>query len=84
MMKIEILGTGCPKCRKLEEIVRLTVAKLGVDAEVIHVTGIEKILEYGVMSTPALVIDGKIWVSGRIPSECEMERLLRQALNKGK
>jgi len=83
MMKIEILGTGCPKCRKLEEIVRLTVAKLGVDAEVIHVSDIDEILEYGVMSTPALVINGKIWGSGRIPSEGEMERLLRQALNKG-
>jgi len=83
MMKIEILGTGCPKCRKLEEIVRLTVAKLGVNAEVTHVSDVDKILEYGVMSMPVLVIDGKIWVSGRVPSEGEMERLLRQSLNKG-
>ena len=75
-MKIEVLGTGCPKCQKLEKIVRATASKLELDAEITHVYDINKIMEYGVMMTPALVVDGTVKVSGRLPSERELEAIL--------
>ena len=77
-MKIEVLGTGCPKCHKLEEMVKSTVSKLGLDADVSHVYDINKIMDYGVMITPALVIDGKVRVSGKLPSESEMIDILKE------
>ena len=76
-MKIEILGTGCPKCKKLEENAKKAVAELKIRAEVVKVTDIGKIVEYGVMSTPALVIDGKIKASGRIPDVGEIKKWLK-------
>lgn len=78
-MKVEILGTGCTKCKTLEELVKETIDSLGLDAEVIKVTDINKIIEYGVMLTPALVIDGKVRVAGRLPSRQEVEDQLRDA-----
>ena len=77
-MKIEVLGTGCPKCLKLEEMVKSNVSMLGLDAEVSHVYDINKIMEYGVMMTPALVIDGKVRVSGKLPSKSEMRDILNE------
>ena len=59
-MKIEILGTGCPKCKQLEENARKAVAELGKQAEIVKVTDIDKIISYGVMTTPAIVIDGEV------------------------
>ena len=76
-MKIKILGTGCPKCMKLEDMVKITVTKLGLDAEITHVTEIDKILSYNVMMTPALVVDGVVKVSGKLPSEAALEKLLQ-------
>lgn len=76
---MEILGTGCTKCKTLEELVKETIDSLGLDAEVIKVTDINKIIEYGVMLTPALVIDGKVRVAGRLPSRQEVEDQLRDA-----
>ncbi|MDD4092572.1 MAG: thioredoxin family protein [Smithellaceae bacterium] len=67
-MKIEILGTGCAKCHKLEELVRETVAMQGVSADISKVEDIKKIMAYGVMTTPALVIDGKVKAAGKIPT----------------
>jgi small redox-active disulfide protein 2 len=78
-LKVEILGTGCTKCKTLEELVKETIDSLGLDAEVIKVTDINKIIEYGVMLTPALVIDGKVRVAGRLPSRQEVEDQLRDA-----
>jgi len=75
-MKIEILGTGCAKCHKLDELVRATVKETGVNAEVSKVEDIKKIMAYGVMTTPALVIDGKVKVAGKIPSVEEIKQLL--------
>lgn len=75
-MKIEILGTGCAKCHKLDELVRATVKETGVDAEVSKVEDIKKIMGYGVMTTPALVIDGKVKVTGKIPSAEEIKQLI--------
>lgn len=72
MKKIEILGSGCPKCHKLESMVKEAVTKYGIEAEVTHVYDIDKILDYGVMLTPALVVDGKVKLSGKLPSEKEL------------
>ncbi len=76
-MKIEILGTGCPKCKKLEALVRATVDKLGLDAEITHVHDMDEILSYNVMMTPALVVDGLVKLSGRLPSGDQLEKLLQ-------
>jgi small redox-active disulfide protein 2 len=76
-MKIKILGTGCPKCMKLEEMVKTAVNKLGLDVEVTQVHDIDKILSYDVMMTPALVVDGVVKLSGKLPSESVLEKLLQ-------
>ena len=75
-MEIKILGTGCPKCKKLEKITRDTVEQQGIDATVTKEEDIMKIMEYGVMRTPGLVIDEKVVFSGRIPSTSELNDLL--------
>ena len=76
-MKIEVLGSGCPKCLKLEAMVKETVARHGIDAEIIHIFDVDKIIEYGVMMTPALVVDGKVKISRKLPSENELLRILK-------
>jgi len=76
MMKIEVLGAGCPKCQKLESMVNEAVAKLDLDAEISHVYNIDEIVERGVMMTPALVVDGKVKLSGKLPSEAELKNIL--------
>lgn len=75
-MKIAVLGTGCPKCIKTEEVVRKVVADNKVDAEVIKVKEISEIMKYNVMMTPAVAIDGKVVVSGKIPSEAEIKKAM--------
>jgi small redox-active disulfide protein 2 len=75
-MKIEILGTGCAKCHKLAELVRETVRVEGITADIVNVQDIKKIMTYGVMTTPALVIDGQVKVAGKIPSADELKKLL--------
>jgi len=77
-MKIEILGTGCPKCAMLTENARTAVARLRVDAEVGKVTDLMEITARGVMMTPALVIDGQIRAAGRVPTAEEIQKMLRQ------
>jgi small redox-active disulfide protein 2 len=72
MKKIEVLGSGCPKCHKLESLVKDAVAKHGIDAEVTHVYDLNKILDYGVIITPALVVDGELKISGKLPGESEL------------
>ena len=73
-MKLEILGTGCPKCKKLAELAAEAVKELGITAEIIKVDKINDIMNYGVMMTPALAIDGKVIVAGRIPSKDEIKK----------
>ena len=75
-MKIQILGTGCPKCKKLAEAVEAAVKELGLDSKVEKVTDIKEIMSFGVMMTPALVVDGKVKVAGKVPSVDEIKRLL--------
>lgn len=78
-MKIQILGTGCPKCVKLYELAEKAVAETGVKAELSKVTKIQDIVALGVMMTPALVIDGKIRSSGKIPTKDEIVKMFKEA-----
>ena len=75
-MKIEILGTGCAKCKKLYENAVEAVKLSGKEAEVVKVEDIRQIVEYGVMSTPALVVDGVVKVSGKLVSPQEIAAIL--------
>jgi small redox-active disulfide protein 2 len=75
-MKIEILGTGCPKCKQLYENTQGAVKNKGIEAEVVKVEDIVKITGYGVMMIPALVIDGEVKVSGKVLSSEEIENLI--------
>ena len=75
-MIIKILGTGCPKCKKLEESAVKAVEKSGVDATVEKVTSINDIMNYGVMITQALVIDDKVVSTGKVLSTDEVEKLI--------
>jgi small redox-active disulfide protein 2 len=75
-MKIEVLGTGCAKCKTLYENVQKALAESGKAAEVVKVEEIPKIMAYGVMSTPALVIDGQVKFSGKVASIGEIMGLL--------
>jgi small redox-active disulfide protein 2 len=77
-MKIEILGTGCPKCKKLSELTAEAIKELGVSAEIIKITDINKIINYGVMVTPALVIDGEVKIAGKIPSKKEIAEWIEE------
>jgi small redox-active disulfide protein 2 len=75
-MKIEILGTGCPKCKQLEANTKKAVEEKKIKAEIIKVTDITKIIEYGVMSTPAIVIDGEVKAYGRLVDVKEISKWL--------
>ena len=75
-MKIEVLGTGCAKCKTLYENTKKAVEESGKDAEIIKVEEIPKIMAYGVMSTPALVIDGQVKFSGKVASIGEIMGML--------
>ncbi len=75
-MEVIILGTGCPKCKTLENMTREVVDKNGINATVNKVEDIVEIMNYGVMTTPALVIDGRVVLKGRIPSADELKKLL--------
>ncbi len=77
-MEIKILGTGCAKCKKLEAITRQTVEALQLNATIEKVEDIQKIMEYGIMSTPGLVIDGQVVLSGKLPKNDELKTLLTQ------
>ena len=81
-MKVEVLGTGCPKCRKLEMLVTKTVADLGLEAEIIKVETLPEIMAYGVTFTPALVINGVVKSSGRLPKVPQLSTWLTEASEK--
>lgn len=76
-MKIEILGTGCAKCQQLEELVRSLVAEAGIEADISKVQDISKILSYGVLTTPGLVVNGDVKVAGKIPSAEQIKGWLK-------
>ena len=77
--KLQILGTGCPKCKLLTEHTERAAQELGLDYELEKVTDIEKIFELGVVATPALAVDGEIKVSGHVPSSGRLKELLAGA-----
>jgi len=76
-MKIEVLGMGCQKCANLYENAKQAVAELGVSAEIVKVEDIKDIMGYGVMTTPALVVDGVVKVSGKVPGKDEIKGYLK-------
>jgi len=79
-MRIEVLGTGCPKCNALEAAARAAADKLGITYELTHTKDITEFMKRGVMMTPALAIDGEVKVSGKVPSEAEIMTMLTSAL----
>ena len=78
-MKIQVLGTGCPKCKKVTEIAEQAVKELGVDAEVVKVTDINEIMNFGVMMTPALAVDGEVKAAGKVPSLGDVKKWIGEA-----
>jgi small redox-active disulfide protein 2 len=75
-MNIQVLGTGCPKCKTLEKVTRDVVAQNNIDATITKVEDIVEIMKFNVMTTPALVVDGKVVVKGRVPSNDELKQIL--------
>ena len=78
MKKIQILGTGCPKCKKLAENAEAAAKDLGIQYEIEKITDINEIMKFGVMVTPALVVDGQVKVAGKVPSVEEAKSLLTE------
>ena len=76
MKKIEILGTGCPKCKKLEEQTREAAAQLNLECDIVKEEDIQKIMAYGVMMTPALVVDGQVKMTGKVPSIDDIKQII--------
>lgn len=77
MKKIQILGTGCPKCRQLAENAQAAAEELGIDYEIQKITQIHEIMKMGVMMTPALAVDGIVKIAGKAASPEEIKTLLR-------
>lgn len=75
-MEIKVLGTGCSKCKSLEKVTREVVDEMKLEATVTKVEDIMEIMSFGVMTTPALVVDGKVVVKGRVPNSNELKQLL--------
>jgi len=76
MRKIQVLGTGCPKCKKLTEAAEQAAKGLGIEYTLEKVTDINEIVGFGVMMTPALVVDGVVKCVGRIPNETELKQMI--------
>lgn len=77
-IEIKILGTGCPKCSSLERITKKVVSEAGIEANIEKVEDIMEIMKYGIISTPGLVVEGEVKVSGRLPSEKEIKTFITQ------
>ncbi|MEN6424264.1 MAG: thioredoxin family protein [Phycisphaerales bacterium] len=76
MKKLHILGTGCPKCKKLAENAEAAAKALGIEYDMVKVTDINEIMKFGVMMTPALAVDGQVKVVGKVPSPDEIKKML--------
>ncbi len=76
MTKIQILGTGCAKCNKLAEHAEQAAKALGLDYDMEKITDLNQIMGFGVMTTPGLVVDGKVLVTGKVPSVTELEVMM--------
>ena len=78
--RIKVLGSGCSKCNELEENTKTALKELNLKEEISHITDFTEIMKYGEMSTPAIVIDEKVLVSGRVSSVSEMKNILKENL----
>lgn len=76
MKKLQILGTGCPKCKKLAELTEEAAKSLGIDYELEKVSKLQEIMKFGVMITPALAVDGQVKVAGKVPSVDDIKKLI--------
>ncbi len=76
MKKLQILGTGCPKCKVLAELTETAAKDLGIEYDIEKVTDISEIMKFGVMMTPALAVDGQVKVVGKVPSQDEIKKML--------
>ena len=76
-MKIEILGSGCAKCKSVEKLVRNVVEELGIQADIVKIEDLQEIVNRGIMMTPAVFIDGEAKIVGRVPTADELKKLLR-------
>ncbi len=77
MKKIQILGTGCAKCQKLADNTKQAADNLSLDYEMVKITDINEIIGFGVMTTPGLAVDGKVLVTGKVPTPGDIEKLLK-------
>jgi len=77
-MKIQILGTGCAKCKQTEASARQAIKNLGLDSEIEKVTDVNEILDFGIMATPGLAVNGDVKFSGKVPTVGEIEEALKQ------
>lgn len=77
MKKIKILGTGCPKCKKLAENAEAAAKAAGIEYEIEKVTNLNEIMKFGVMMTPALAIDGEVKITGKVPSVEQLEEMFK-------
>jgi small redox-active disulfide protein 2 len=80
MLTIKVLGSGCANCKRLEQLARLAISKLAIEAEIIKVTDYAEITKYPILSTPGLVINEKVVSSGRVPSEAEVTTFITSAM----
>ena len=76
MIKLQVLGTGCPKCKKLAENTEAAAKALGIEYEIEKVTDINEIMKFGVMMTPALAVDGQVKIVGKVPSPQDIEKMI--------
>ncbi len=75
-MEIKVLGPGCPNCKSLDQLTQKVVDELKLEATITKVEDIMEIMSYGIMSTPALIVDNEVIVKGRVPTESELKKLL--------
>lgn len=78
-MEIKILGPGCPKCKRLEQLAHEAIKEAGVEANIVHVTNMQQIMEYPIVSTPGLVINEELKSSGRLPQKSEIVAWIKEA-----
>jgi small redox-active disulfide protein 2 len=79
MVTVKVLGTGCPNCKKLEQVAKRAIASFGIEAEIVKVTDMADIMAYDILSTPGLVINEHLFSAGRIPDEAEIVSWLATA-----
>jgi small redox-active disulfide protein 2 len=80
-MDIKVLGPGCARCHALDKLVRKTIEEMKIDADVEYIQDLEKILDYDIISTPGLVVNGKVKSSGRLPEMHEIKQWINQELS---